>query len=346
MVVKRFSLYLFILLFIILNKNLHAQDNLENNSWTSARPDGHAPAGVMGDHFHSIGEIMFSYRYMNMFMKGNLSGSDDISDERIFNDYMTSPQKMAMGMHMIGAMYAVSDYLTLMIMANYVVNNMDLQTKTGANFSTSSSGFGDLPVSGLFKVFNMNHQSLHAILGLSIPLGNIDQRDDTPMMDNINLAYPMQLGSGTWDPFLGATYLIQTGIISGGLQTKYKFRIWENKEDYTLGDKYVVTGWGAVKASRYFSFSLRLAYENITKITGADPDMNAMMMPLLNTENSGRSLLAFGLGSNFYVPEGKYKNVRIGVEIMMPVYQDVRGIQMKNKLNGVMALQYSFGGHH
>ena len=344
--VKRFSLYFLIFLFIILSKSLSAQDNLQNNNWTSARPDGHAPAGVMGDHYHSKGEIMFSYRYMNMFMKGNLSGSDDISDETIFDDYMTSPQKMTMGMHMIGAMYAMSDYLTLMIMANYVVNNMDLQTKMEVNFSTSSGGFGDLPVSGLFKVFNMNHQSLHAILGLSIPLGNVDKRDNIPMMDNINLAYPMQLGSGTWDPFLGATYLIQSGIISGGLQTKYKFRIWKNEENYTLGDKYFITGWGAVKASKYFSFSLRMAFENITNIVGEDPDMNAMMMPLFNTKNSGKSLLVFGLGSNFYVPEGNYKNVRIGAEVSMPAYQDVKGIQMKNKLNGVISLQYSFGGHH
>ncbi|NBD18196.1 MAG: hypothetical protein GVY04_19270 [Cyanobacteria bacterium] len=36
--------------------------------WTSGRPDGHAPIGVMGDHVHGQGEWMLSYRYMFILM--------------------------------------------------------------------------------------------------------------------------------------------------------------------------------------------------------------------------------------------------------------------------------------
>ena len=39
-------------------------------SSVSSRPDGHAPIGVMGDHIHREGEIMFSYRAMMMNMSG------------------------------------------------------------------------------------------------------------------------------------------------------------------------------------------------------------------------------------------------------------------------------------
>jgi len=45
--------------------------NLKSISWadvSSARPDGHAPIGVMGEHTHKAGEWMLSYRYRNMFM--------------------------------------------------------------------------------------------------------------------------------------------------------------------------------------------------------------------------------------------------------------------------------------
>jgi len=34
-----------------------------------ARPDSHAPIGVMGDHGHKTGEMMFSYRVMTMNMR-------------------------------------------------------------------------------------------------------------------------------------------------------------------------------------------------------------------------------------------------------------------------------------
>lgn len=44
----------------------------QDNQWTSSRPDGHAPISVMGDHYHKKGELMFSYRFMPMWMEGNL----------------------------------------------------------------------------------------------------------------------------------------------------------------------------------------------------------------------------------------------------------------------------------
>ena len=34
--------------------------------WTSSRPDGHAPIGVMGEHTHEQGEYMLAYRYMRI----------------------------------------------------------------------------------------------------------------------------------------------------------------------------------------------------------------------------------------------------------------------------------------
>ena len=40
----------------------------------ATRPDGHAPIGVMGDHFHKQGEWMFSYCYMHMRMEDNRDG--------------------------------------------------------------------------------------------------------------------------------------------------------------------------------------------------------------------------------------------------------------------------------
>ena len=43
------------------------------------RPDSHAPIGVMGEHVHSKGEWMASYRYMRMNMEPNRIGTDDVS---------------------------------------------------------------------------------------------------------------------------------------------------------------------------------------------------------------------------------------------------------------------------
>jgi len=315
----------------------------QDNQWTSARPDGHAPISVMGDHYHKKGEFMFSYRFMPMWMEDNLQSTDDISNEAIYQDFMVAPQKMNMNMHMLGFMYAPSNRVTLMAMGNYISNSMDLRTGMGVDFTTESNGLGDITVSSLIKIMNNNRQSLHANIGISIPTGDIDQRDATPMMNDAQLAYPMQLGSGTWDPSLGLTYLGQSDKFSWGAQSKYKFRLGENAEDYTFGNRFDIVGWGAIKVSEYFSFSTSLSYFDLQKIDGVDADLNPMMMPLFNTANSGRSQLDIGIGTNFYVPKGSLKDLRIGAEIKIPAYQKVNGIQMNNTLMATFGIQYTIG---
>ena len=188
-----------------------AQEDPSTNSqkWTSARPDGHAPISVMGDHTHHKGEWMFGYKFMNMNMEGLQQGQDNIESSEVFNKYMVSPSKMTMQMHMLGVMYAPSDKLTLMAMANVLNKDMDATNKMGMDFNTATSGFGDLKISGLYQLLNKNRQQVHAQVGVSIPTGSIDEKDATAMSNEMQviLPYPMQLGSGTVDGLIALNYL-------------------------------------------------------------------------------------------------------------------------------------------
>ena len=316
-----------------------AQDSL----WTSSRPDGHAPMSVMGDHTHHKGELMFSYRSMLMSMKGTISNSSRVNNETIYETYMVSPQDMQMEMHMIGAMFAPSEKLTLAVMANYRLNTMDLKTKMGVDFTTESGGFGDVSLTGLFQVFNRNRQSLHANIGLSIPVGDINQRDATPVASDTPLAYSMQLGSGTFDPFLGATYLSQWNQFSLGVQSTYRFRLGTNSQNYSLGNRFDFVGWGALKATDYLSVSTSVSYFNLGEINGKDSDLNPLMMPLFNTVNSGRSQWDLGIGANVLFLNEALKNLRIAAEVKVPIAQDVSGIQMRNKWLVTLGIQYALG---
>ena len=105
--------------------------------WTSARPDGHAPISVMGDHMHAMGEWMVSYRYMTMDMRGLLNGSNEVSKATATSNYSFGmmgnmlPKTMTMDMHMFGLMYAPSDKLTLMLMTNYIETSMTMANGMG-----------------------------------------------------------------------------------------------------------------------------------------------------------------------------------------------------------------------
>ena len=48
-----------------------------------ATPEGHAPIMVMGDHMHKAGEFMVSARHMSMRMKGNIKGTNELSDAQV-----------------------------------------------------------------------------------------------------------------------------------------------------------------------------------------------------------------------------------------------------------------------
>ncbi len=313
------------------------------------RPDAHAPIGVMGDHLHEKGGLMVSLRYMNMAMDGNKSGTSDISDTEIYNSFMVAPQKMTMDMYMLGIMYAPSNKLTLMLMQNFATNNMDLTARMIMNnmpmlhdFSTRSSGLGDLKIAAMYGLFNNHKSSFHLNGKLNIPIGDIENRGDTPMMNDIKLPYAMQLGSGTFDMTLGATYKYNCTTTSWGTQFLGTFRTGKNSEDYRFGNRYQLNLWGAYKVSANFSFSLRLLGVSEGKLSGMDPDLNPMMVTTANVNNYGSDKIKSFVGINMSFPKTSgLKDLRLGIEAGAPIYEDYNGIQMNENLSLNFGIKYN-----
>lgn len=323
----------------------YAQEtNDESQKWSAGRPDGHAPISVMGDHMHGKGEWMLSYRYMYMNMDELKQGSDDASFDDALANYMVTPTSMPMNMHMLGTMFAPSDKITLMAMFNYLSMEMDHITRMGGTFTTESSGFGDIQLAVLYKFFNKNQQTLHGQLGFSIPTGNVTESDVTPASapNETELPYPMQVGSGTFDPNLALTYLGQNQSISWGSQIRGVFRFGENDRAYRYGNRYSLNNWFAVKTNNWLSVSARLEGLIVEEIEGVDPNLNPMMVITADTNNSGGTYINSGIGINTYIPKGALKNLRFGFEFGYPLYQDLNGIQLKTKETLTFGTQYSF----
>ncbi len=318
------------------------QDQPETSMWTSSRPDGHAPIGVMGDHMHKKGEWMISYRFMKMNMKDNYHDSDKVSDAAVLQDFMIVPLDMTMNMHMFGVMYAISDKITLMGMLNYTTLSMDHLTRPGVVFTTESSSLADSKLTALYQLFSKNRQSIHLNAGISIPTGSQDNRDATPMGENQKLPYPMQIGSGTLDFLPGITYLGQADKLSWGAQVAAVLRTGENDEGYTFGNKANFTTWIAYRWLDWVSTSLRLNGNSTGKIDGADADLNPMMVQTANPDNFGGEQLFASLGANFQLPAGIFSGTRIGLEYALPVYQNLNGPQLGINNNFTLGIQYSF----
>ena len=325
-------------------------------SWTSHRADGHAPLGVMGDHTHSAGEIMVSYRYMLMDMSGSVDGTASLTDAEIVDpagayQFMVTPTAMPMQMHMLGMMWAPTNSLTLMGMVPYLSNSMDHVTRMSVMadpeavaFTTGSSGIGDVKLSALYVLARPGRQRVHAHVGVSLPTGSIEAMDVTPasMGNEVQLPYPMQLGSGTVDLLPGLTYLGQTDQWSWGAQASGTIRLGENDRAYRLGHVGGGTVWGARQLSENFSVSVRSAVKSWGDVEGADAALNPMMVPTADPTLRNGTRVDVGLGVNFAVFHGTLDGFRIAAEIERPVYQSLDGPQLETDLMLTVGAQWAF----
>ena len=328
-------------LFIFFSDHLSAQccDKVETknccskNTCDSIHQHGMSPIGIMSDHTHSKGGLMLSYRYMNMFMNGNLSKTNEVSNEIIFDDYMMAPQDMRMQMHMMGLMYGVSDQITLMGMLNYQEMDMDMIMMDGRAHTHRSSGIGDFKIKAITKLWQSKYQFVHLDFGISLPTADIAKKEVNHFAhiggehEDVVMPYPMRLGSGTYDVLIGATYTVNWNKVALSFQTGSTLRTQNNKRGYRLGNQWKMNTWIGYKTNDWLGFSLRAEYLSIQKINGIDEGLLLTLSPPNNAINSGGDRMFTHLGFNISLPN-ILNGFEIGTEFGIPLYQRVEGIQM------------------
>ncbi len=315
------------------------------NFYTDDKPNAHAQIGMMGDHTHEAGEVMFSYRLMHMFMEGTRYGTDRLTKDEVTrpmrpvpSGYIVAPESMHMWMHMFGFMYGWNDTVTLMLMVPYLNNSMNHVTRMGGKFTTRSEGFGDIRFGSLWRLWAVEAPSIgahrfHFNLSVSVPTGDIEPTDRTPLEPNARLPYPMHLGSGTFDFYPGMTYGGEMGPVSWGIQAIGTLRAGKNSNEFSRGDVYVVNTHGAYEVIKNtLSSSVRLSWNHWEAYDGMDPDIrtNHPMNQMRIVQTAFPALLGgqrldllFGL--NVLFPDFMGLENRLAVEGGFPIYQYLDG---------------------
>lgn len=339
---RRDGFPLVLLVAALLAPSAHADDPASTGS--ANRPDAHAPIGVMGDHMHRAGEWMASYRYGYMWMDGNRDGTDRLSRDEVLADFMVTPTRMSMQMHMFGLMFAPTDWLTGMVMLPVVLKDMDHLTRMGTKFTTSTEGIGDLRLSGLFRLWDNETHHLHFNFGLGIPTGSIRRKDATPADPDTTLPFPMQLGSGTLDWMPGLTYLGRAARFSWGAQAVGTLRTGKNYAGWAMGDQADVTAWFAVPWTRWLSTSLRVGYRYWGNYRGnEDRPPPPPSIPTARPDLQGGHAVDLLGGINLIVPLGRFLGEhRFGFELGGPVEQWLRGPQLETDWHLMVGWQKAF----
>lgn len=310
--------------------------------------DGHAPIGVMGDHVHGAGEFMLSYRYMPMAMTGLQDGTAELSDAEslaVDNPFFGRPgqppkmrilpREMTMNMHMFGAMYGLTDRVTLMGMGMTMARDMTLETHNMpgnpiGTFDTATSGFIDASLTALIGLSDGPVRA-HLLAGVGLPAGRQDLMDNAllpnGMTREVRLPYAMQLGSGTWDAQPGIVVQTRRGKTSIGGQFRARIRTGENAEGYRLGNNFLTTAWAMYQPIPAAALTARLQLDQLGGIEGQD-SMIVGPVPTADPANYGGSRLMGLVGLNLAGQGGAIREHRLAFELGIPLAQNLNGPQM------------------
>ena len=300
------------------------------------------PIGVIGETTHGRGRFILSYRFQRQSFSGLMEGTNRLSGT--LQGFRVRPTSMDQDTHLFEALWSPFADLTLSVMLPYLHKVMSqVDQNSGQSYQTTSGGFGDLRVLALHQVFADRNTRVHLKFGLSFPTGSTTQSQVTPVSggDLKRLPYAMQLGSGTVDLSPGATYNGAWYFLYWGAQADGVLRAGTNAEDYTLGNAYAVTGWLGGRLSDWFNASVRIDWNQWFNPEGQDALMAPVLSPAADAQLQAGQRLDVLVGIDLLLG-GALKGTRLSIEGGCPVYQDLKGPQLRTGWLLNAGLQYAF----
>ena len=320
---------------------LLAEDYRLNAPIDLNRPDGIAPAGVLGDHTLKSSQLLISYRYNVTSFDGNLNGTQPVSTAAILAAFTFAPTRMTFQQHLILFEYAPTDDLTMMFRLPIQEIDIEFVDQGGHQVHTANTQLADIPITFMYALKRWNRQQIHLNFGLSTPTGLIDTLTDHATAGSPNLGYPQRTSSGTWDLLPGLTYTGQSDRWTWGAQAMGTVRMGRNRFDYTLGDRVDLTPWLARRWTCGLSTSARLAAQIVGNGRGVgtyrqNPSqapatiLDTTLAPTnrLDTLGGRRIDLLFGLNYNF-ADRPRLPGSRLSIEPGFPIYQSLNGPQLR-----------------
>ncbi|GAB6048578.1 hypothetical protein JCM19379_24080 [Methyloparacoccus murrellii] len=309
-----------------------------------------APSGILFNHMLAkAGDTMVGVRYSYMLQQGGMyQGTRPVGDLEIVNrgcgpfiKCTYKPREMDMSMAMLDLMYAPTDWLTLMLMPQFMSMDMhltrldgapppspeDIHASHGGNPFHSTGGVGDIVMAGMVKLHEEPGHKVHLTLGFTAPTGSVNER----VNGNSEFEhYGMQLGSGTWSIWPSLSYNGYEGDFNWGTQLSTLAPLESyNDSGFAFGTLFQTTAWGGYQIKDWLSGSLRALYTFQDAIDGQYPKPFVPTGPMDTPQSYGGQYLDIGFGLNAMVMSGDFAGNHFGIEWLQPAYNDYNGYQME-----------------
>lgn len=217
--------------------------------------------------------------------------------------------------------YGATSDLALFGVLPYLDKELDLTTPGGQRMTRSTHGIGDAQLFARYTVFQKDlpgrNFRIAPFLGLELPTGDDDDRDRFG-----RLPQPLQLGSGSWDPFGGVIATYQTLDYQVDAQLGYKANTKAN--GFEFGDE--------------FQFDASLQYRVWPRALGAGVPgflygvIETSLMHQAKNEIGGTNDPNSGGTKLFLSPGLQYVTKRWILEaiVQLPVVQDLNGAALED----------------
>ncbi|PLX38271.1 MAG: hypothetical protein C0606_08635 [Hyphomicrobiales bacterium] len=321
------------------------------------------PIGVLGTRVMKQGKVTAAIRYKRIEKEGLLQGSDSISPEAVAltvpNAFLLPPTirvvplKSSVDVAAASIAYGLTDDLTISAMVPYFNKKVDMLTFAGIAGSTrlgvntlNSDGFGDARIGSAYRLFDTPVHHFVLNMGVSLPTGSITKEDMVLQPDGTTpvrrLGYGLQLGSGTVDALPGLSYWGSTGAWQWGLMYRGNLRLESsNRNGWRRGHMHMVSGWVGYSPTPWLDTSARLTGTTEGAVKGHDPLIDGAGVGRQPGNYGGETADLF-LGLNVHGEKGVWKGRRLGVEVGIPVYQNVNGVQLEKDYSVSAGLTWTF----
>ncbi len=299
--------------------------------------------------------LRLGYRYVHASFGGYRAGRADLSDEDVLYEPSTGeartdtnfpvlPTEIRQEAHLLDVSYEIVPRIAVGAAWPILRQSTDhVSIVEGyGTFTIDSAGPGDLILQGTGTVIADASHALRLNLGVSLPLGAIDEVGDTPREPgDQQLPYTMQIGSGTWDVPLGFVGSAQTSgaiPVTGGVHGAARIRTGRNARGYRLGDRGTLAAWIGLQPLSWLEPALELSATAWGRVRGEDtalrvPGDFAYPAPVTDPALFGGQILVSSLALSAGLPgaRGRMRHQRLEIELGRPVHQVLNGPQPQER---------------
>ena len=291
-----------------------------------------------------------SLMYENSEMSTIKSGSDSLSPDMAIDNNWSSgssykvPVTMRMRKYTIAAFRPVNEKLQLAVYVPYVINDMDMRSKSGMGMVMDmkmprAEGLGDITLFGLYTLYTdapvRPGSRLSLGFGLKTPTGSTEERTASGALTHAM----MQPGSGSWDPVAMINYM--KGYYPLVLQANLFYQLTtEGRNGYEYGDQLTIDLISRYQVSDYVAAGLDLNGIYAGKDTDHDGRYSFPATSLAdNPANTGITSVLLSAVLQAKVPESRASGE---LKFQVPVYQNANGEQLVLDWRAIGQLAWAF----